>query len=515
MAAPPQLLRPLRVERSPTLEIDAEEEAKKSETLAYNDLVDDGGHPLYPISLIEEVSAKPQRYRDMLRPWQWYPQDDSVAWTEVFERQLERWRSFREWQKDNRGLLDDQADYLSFVDANDRHLARHYGTTGRDVWPGQPESVYQDSLRKAWKQKKVKRKTDHSRLREGHIYRRFSDYVDQAKSRLSQHGFKIPFELLEDATQQDRLTTWVEYLNYEYSWLDYYVRCVGRLQTKRDQDWRALADAGVLRSNETAESLQTTESSHQRRIELDQAEATVTSAETAAKDTLQESAKAKHGQSRFTAEERKRKLASAHVKLTAAKSAFKEARKRASLISTFIQGQRPYRETQQNVTRQTLITQWILDQMPRMTKEGETTTLTHTATKRHPRAPMASSDSDPGLLQHGNLRKRGREEDSTDDGPQQRKWKKVRNGAPSQTMVQQPRRSARIAALQCAVTGSSGVKIPLLKAVQKGATHTPMTNPSAELKRRQLRLRAKSGGSFATAECPSGVSRGKRRREDR
>ncbi|CAJ2508691.1 Uu.00g137170.m01.CDS01 [Anthostomella pinea] len=44
----------------------------------------------------------------------------------------------------------------------------------------------------------------------------FRDYVEAMRRRLAGHDFTQPFELDEDPKKQDRLTTWIEYLGYEY-----------------------------------------------------------------------------------------------------------------------------------------------------------------------------------------------------------------------------------------------------------------------------------------------------------
>ncbi|KAK0612314.1 hypothetical protein B0T17DRAFT_499747, partial [Bombardia bombarda] len=70
----------------------------------YDELLDEGGLPAYPIDLLEEVSADPEQYRNQLRPWQEYPDTGKLYWNDVFQKQLKRWRDFRAWQIDNRGL---------------------------------------------------------------------------------------------------------------------------------------------------------------------------------------------------------------------------------------------------------------------------------------------------------------------------------------------------------------------------------------------------------------------------
>lgn len=48
------------------------------------------------------------------------------------------------------------------------------------------------------------------------------ELTEALKERLARHGFTRPFQLDEDAARQDKMTTWIEYLGYEYWWYDYY-----------------------------------------------------------------------------------------------------------------------------------------------------------------------------------------------------------------------------------------------------------------------------------------------------
>jgi len=45
---------------------------------------------------------------------------------------------------------------------------------------------------------------------------RFPTYCLLVQKRLTRHGFERPFQLDEDLDQQDKLATWIEFLNYEY-----------------------------------------------------------------------------------------------------------------------------------------------------------------------------------------------------------------------------------------------------------------------------------------------------------
>jgi hypothetical protein len=64
----------------------------------------------------------------MLRPWQEYLGVSTPDW-KVFSRQLVRWR-FRDWQQDNRGIGDDDGEFLAYVEAWNRR-----NVTYKITWP--------------------------------------------------------------------------------------------------------------------------------------------------------------------------------------------------------------------------------------------------------------------------------------------------------------------------------------------------------------------------------------------
>lgn len=100
--------------------------------------------------------------------------------------------------------------------------------------------------------------------------------------------------------RQDKLTTWIEYLNYEYSWYDRYIRLFKKRQPEYDEAWQQLVDSGVLRQGETDETLRTIASACGTQTAKDQARAAVEYAEAAAKSAVKETEKAKRGQSMLT-----------------------------------------------------------------------------------------------------------------------------------------------------------------------------------------------------------------------
>jgi hypothetical protein len=75
-----------RQDTSPRFRIPSNDRASSVETLppdppenyereSYNELVGDGGQPLYPIDRIDEVAQDPLSHWDMLRPWLKYEPD--------------------------------------------------------------------------------------------------------------------------------------------------------------------------------------------------------------------------------------------------------------------------------------------------------------------------------------------------------------------------------------------------------------------------------------------------------
>ncbi len=132
-----------------------EERLKKLlvERVFHGELVKNGGRAWYPINLLEGVSKDPERYRELLCYWRSGIGADPDSW-DVFEGQYYRWHKFRTWREKRRKEF------------------------------------------------------------EGRI----SEYTGWAKRLLNRH-FTTPFEFEfdEDSERQDPLTTWIEYLTYEYN----------------------------------------------------------------------------------------------------------------------------------------------------------------------------------------------------------------------------------------------------------------------------------------------------------
>ena len=110
---------------------------------------------------------------------------------------------------------------------------------------------------------------------------RFPKYVEAVKRSLASHGFREPFQLDEDLGQQDRLTIWIEYLDYEHWKQDKALRTVQRHQLQYDEAWKDLVDSQVLRPFETQELICNIESAFQRAGEEDRAKKAVESVKSA------------------------------------------------------------------------------------------------------------------------------------------------------------------------------------------------------------------------------------------
>lgn len=205
-------------------------------------------------------------------------------------------------------------------------------------------------------------------LRENHGRGGFPEYIEEVKRRLKQRGFTRTFQLEEDPKQQDKLTTWIEYLNYEYSWYDKCSRDIKRLQPQYDKAWQKLVHSGVLRPSETDKYLRTTESAFRRESEREQAKKAVESAKSAA-NTVLTSTQNEPQRSSLTKSMRVRMMRKAHSRLNKVKESPRAIARRDDLITNFIRGTWDYKTAERNVKRQRIRLQWILEQVPRIVAE--------------------------------------------------------------------------------------------------------------------------------------------------
>lgn len=202
---------------------------------------------------------------------------------------------------------------------------------------------------------------------------RFPRYYQRLQARLARHGFQRPFQLDEDLDRQDKLATWVEFLNYEYQDYDKDVRFVERHQKEFDEAWQVLVDAHVLRPFETQEFICNINSAFQRKDEEGRARKAVESAKLAL--TSVQNAIADPSRSSLSQEVPRQRLAAAQSKLDEAIKSFELIKRRNDLvdnffektaISQFVNGRRTktYQGAKEQAERREILLRWMLKQIP-------------------------------------------------------------------------------------------------------------------------------------------------------
>ncbi|KAG6017924.1 hypothetical protein E4U43_008314 [Claviceps pusilla] len=236
----------------------------REDTQAYDRLVNDGGRPMYSFDLIKTIAKDRSAYHDMLEPYARPPRGHIVSELDGFEqyqvlpRQLDRWRKFRRWQRDNRGI-DDSAYF-------EQEVFKIFLEEGRPdwepIWTGTPEEKIAHELESfkepygVWEVQQRHRNWQRKYQREPNC-EGFSDYEKALAARLVRHGFTQPFRLAEDLKQQDKLTTWIEYLGFEYWWLDYYIASVERCAEKYRKACEEHTKSGLFTDDESVEYFRT------------------------------------------------------------------------------------------------------------------------------------------------------------------------------------------------------------------------------------------------------------------
>ena len=321
-------------------------------------LVNDGGRPCYPIALLQAFSENPGEYPGLSQPWLRH------GW-EVFDLQLDHWHRFLQWQQLNRGSYDSETEYVRYVSKAKLEWAFNKN-------PEAEKLEYNPlHLMGSWKRLEAIYSQDwHPLLHgdnlpsspEGQPF--FPTYVERINCRLAQHGFTRTIQLKEDVKQQDKLSTWIEYLAYQYSWCDRYTRQLKRQQQKFDEECERLVASGVLHDWETAEYLDTDASGFERQRQIDAAHMAVSDAEKVVEALLAEIEQSKQGPGNPRLQELEQSLAEAKSKESSARQAFQVVMVRHEPIDRFIHKAKNYRGTQRNIRKQGELAQWILDQLP-------------------------------------------------------------------------------------------------------------------------------------------------------
>ncbi len=231
---------------TPSPEPDA---GKAYETNCYHDLVSSGGRPPVPLDLLDAIYKDFALFTERLEPWQERPVCLSAGDLGVFSRPLARWKAFQRWQHNNRGEAVSAGDTLMGFRQQKQH---HYESMGLAQLITDPD--FDETIQRMWEQEQVRCRRERDKVREA-AAGSFSEYADAARRRLCRHGFTEDFHLLEDPQQQDQRLTWIEYLKFEYWWLDKRTNSVGAAQKQHERAWEEIVESGILRPGETREHL--------------------------------------------------------------------------------------------------------------------------------------------------------------------------------------------------------------------------------------------------------------------
>lgn len=275
-------------------------QARQVETTAYHSLVNEGGRPSHPLRLLQTIVNGPGKYRDILAFWQ----DQSDEW-QVFSKQLSRWQMFRAHQRVSREP---------------------------DIFP---------------------------------------KYVEELTQRLERHNFELPpaFDKAPSGfsrhlDRQDKLATWIEYLNYEFTRHDDYTKWLETCQPGYDAALAQLMDAQILRPFEKVRT-STSDICRPSNMEITRRKEERRRAEEAwenAKKAVQWRTALGVSAPRHQIEEEDRQLVEAKERL-------RSVNKRAYVLSDFARKTHAYRFALDRSERHELLLQWVLDQIPLIEEE--------------------------------------------------------------------------------------------------------------------------------------------------
>ncbi|KID72367.1 uncharacterized protein G6M90_00g089080 [Metarhizium brunneum] len=364
-----------------------QETYKREEMEAYNNLVNDGGHPLYQIDLLESVSKDPDAYCEMLTPFRRPPrwgksEMDTFNVRDAIRRQWHRWQNFRKWQLNNRGIDYKDANDEEVFSAHVEKTKRHYREVG---WDEQAARLETDptSLKQPgnwWHY--LQRHHDWQRRYQRELgCESFSDYQGAVKARLARHGFTRSFYLAEDPKQQDKLTTWIEYLCFEYWWLDRYTATKERLKSKHDDAWIEVKNQGVVKEGETPGFIRTDESAMRRQDAKDRASKAMKDAELEA-EKIYHATQTDPDRFSIPKERRVRMLVKARRRLSKAKETVEFLKRRSQLLIGFVRGTFGYDDANQDVVNQMNLLKWAVAQTRSIEDEQKAATLGREATRK-------------------------------------------------------------------------------------------------------------------------------------
>lgn len=314
---------------SPLPQEEEDAECLRIETESYHTLVNDGAHPPYPFHLLESFLWNPEQYLeheeygDIVYYWRVYKSDKSER-TCICAGHLSKWREFRNVQKiiRERGV---QSESVLWAAAS--------YTGGLETYVDQYGSI--DGQ---WG---------------------FKEYVERLTRRLSKYGFTRPFQLESNLDRQDKLTTWIEYLGYEYRSYDYAASFVKRYQRRHDKGWKKLVDSNLLRPEETYDVICDINTAFQHASERERAEKAVELAMTAVSSTERTIAT-----SNSSATKLRQRLSAEQATLNAARESLELIEARDDAIVEFLYPIREWRRQKDEAHRYSALLRWIVRQIP-------------------------------------------------------------------------------------------------------------------------------------------------------
>ncbi|RMZ75474.1 hypothetical protein DV738_g5461, partial [Chaetothyriales sp. CBS 135597] len=210
----------------------------------------------------------------------------------------------------------------------------------------------------------------------------FPEYIQFVKERLSRNGFMRSFELDQDIAKQDKLTTWIEFLSWEYMHYNYYTQQAMRGQYRHGKAWKKLQDSGVLEPGETEAIIVTLEYRLQLSDEEEKAERAVKRAKSDVTKTKNNVERVERllG-SRYGPEAYQRvmqNLKEAEEDLQLAEEAFGRLRHRNGCINRFVKATESYRRFSDKTENHWKLIRWMLQQVPLIEQElGLSDTSSH------------------------------------------------------------------------------------------------------------------------------------------
>ncbi|KAK2801517.1 hypothetical protein FQN50_007733 [Emmonsiellopsis sp. PD_5] len=353
-------------DRASTPVIDLEQERQwgiREETWSYNALLSAGGRPSYPLSVLEDIVENPGEYRDILSFWQTLESSGPDDFR-VFSRQLYRWKDFQRLQKfarggtlyDNwRGHWEESRKRPNFTDYPRKPTPPDVHEKNWEYWFGRLKEWHKDDevimvalYHLTWDSFVGQNAPG--------VNGRFALYAKAIKERLTKHGFTRTFQLDEDLARQDRLTTWVEYLAFEYYFYDMFALSKREQQFIRDE-WQKLVDSKVLRPHDTEEFICSIEAGYQEINEekrakeaVDFAKSAVTLAQEATPNLQNQSGPGLH---------------QLQAQLDAAEKEYASVKRRNHLINKeFVKKTKKLRIRREKAEQYAKLVRWILQQFP-------------------------------------------------------------------------------------------------------------------------------------------------------